>query len=327
MPDNPPAQGAQRTARRSRIILAALAIVAAVPAIAVAILLVYDWNQARPWLNAKVSEAIERPFAIRGTLAVQWKRPAEIMTGGGRAWRDYLPWPHLIANDVHVGNPVGMPARDMASVRRLSFSLNPFALLGRRIAIPVLRFDDPRVELLRTDATHSNWTFKQNEEPSRWKLGLERVVLARGVVHVTDAVTNADVTADIDTLENNRYGIGWILRGTYNGARIGGGGKAGTVLSLRNQDIPYPIQAELRAGATRIAETIYGEIRGAHDWGRQFPETLGSSALERLASLPPREMRRAIHAAFGNAKVAGRTEVGPDDINDGRASRKSRIGF
>jgi ATP-dependent Lon protease len=96
---------------------------------------------------------------------------------------------------------------------------------------------------------------------------------------------------------------------------------------LLNRLSVYEIEAPDAAGATRIAQTIYGEIRGAHDWGRQFPEALGSSALERLASLPPREMRRAIHAAFGNAKVAGRAEVGPDDINDGRASRKSRIGF
>ena len=53
---------------------------------------------------------------------------------------------------------------------------------------------------------------------------------------------------------------------------------------------------------------------------------LSPSALEKLAALPPREMRRAIHSAFGNAKVAGRSEVGPDDIQDPRA-RRQRIGF
>ena len=79
-------------------------------------------------------------------------------------------------------------------------------------------------------------------------------------------------------------------------------------------------------GAARIAASIYCEIRNAHDWGRQFPEALSPSALDKLASMPPREMRRAIHSAFGNAKVAGRTEVGPDDIQDARA-RKQRIGF
>jgi len=88
----------------------------------------------------------------------------------------------------------------------------------------------------------------------------------------------------------------------------------------------YQIDAPDAEGAARIARTIYGEIRGAHDWGRQFPETLPPSALEKLAALPPREMRRAIQCAFGNAKVAGRSEVGVDDIQDPRG-RKQRIGF
>jgi ATP-dependent Lon protease len=89
----------------------------------------------------------------------------------------------------------------------------------------------------------------------------------------------------------------------------------------------YEIDAPDAEGAARIAATIYREIRNAHDWGRQFPETPSASALEKLASLPPREMRRALHSAFGNAKLAGRSEVGPDDIHDPRAGRRQRIGF
>lgn len=88
----------------------------------------------------------------------------------------------------------------------------------------------------------------------------------------------------------------------------------------------YEIEAPDAEGAARIARTIYGEIRGAHDWGKKFPEALSEAALDKLASLPPREMRRAIQSAFGNAKIAGRSEVGPDDIHDGR-TRKGRIGF
>src|SRR5512145_1357386 len=68
----------------------------------------------------------------------------------------------------------------------------------------------------------------------------------------------------------------------------------------------YEIEAPDAEGAARIARTIYSEIRGSHDWGRQFPEAPSPSTLEKLAALPPREMRRAIHSAFGNAKIAGR---------------------
>ena len=88
----------------------------------------------------------------------------------------------------------------------------------------------------------------------------------------------------------------------------------------------YEIDAPDAAGAARIAANIYREIRGAHDWGKQFPEAPAEGALEKLASLPPREMRRALQSAFGNAKLAGRSELSPDDIQDGR-SKKPRIGF
>src|SRR5919109_2085925 len=78
---------------------------------------------------------------------------------------------------------------------------------------------------------------------------------------------------------------------------------------LVNRLTVYEIDAPDETGSARIALTIYSEIRNAHDWGRQFPETPGESALEKLASLQPREMRRALHAAFGNAKLAGRAEL------------------
>jgi ATP-dependent Lon protease len=88
----------------------------------------------------------------------------------------------------------------------------------------------------------------------------------------------------------------------------------------------YEIDPPDADGSQRIAGAIYREIRNSHDWGRQFPEALSEAALGRLASLPPREMRRAIHSAFGAAKITGRSEVGPDDIQDPRG-RKQRIGF
>jgi len=89
----------------------------------------------------------------------------------------------------------------------------------------------------------------------------------------------------------------------------------------------YEIERPDEAGSVRIASTIYGEVRNAHDWGRQFPEAPSESTLERLAGLPPREMRRAIQSAFGNAKLAGRSEVSPDDVQPGRGNRRQKIGF
>ncbi|HEY4638153.1 MAG TPA: AAA family ATPase [Burkholderiales bacterium] len=88
----------------------------------------------------------------------------------------------------------------------------------------------------------------------------------------------------------------------------------------------YEIEAPDADGAARIALAIYREIRGAHDWGKRFPQAPAAAVTDKLAALSPREMRRAVLAAFGNAKIAGRAELRPEDVQDARGQRR-RIGF
>jgi ATP-dependent Lon protease len=94
-----------------------------------------------------------------------------------------------------------------------------------------------------------------------------------------------------------------------------------------NRMAVYEIDSPDESGARRIAQTIYGEIRNGHDWGKRFPETPSAATLDKLASMAPREMRRAIQSAFGTAKLAGRAEVQPDDVQLTRGGRRQKIGF
>jgi ATP-dependent Lon protease len=88
----------------------------------------------------------------------------------------------------------------------------------------------------------------------------------------------------------------------------------------------YEIDPPDADGARRIAQSIYREIRDAHTWGRRFPESLSGAALDRLAGLAPRDLRRALVGAFGNAKLDGRDALGAEDLLD-RSGRRPRIGF
>src|SRR5918911_1465316 len=116
------------------------------------------------------------------------------------------------------------------------------------------------------------------------------------------------------------YASGAVWRGTANDA-------ARIPEPLLNRMTVYEIDAPDEAGSLRIARTIYSEIRNAHDWGRQFPEMPSDDTLAKLASLPPRESRGAVHARFGRAKFAGSGEVRPDDVQAVRGSRRHKIGF
>lgn len=103
-----------------------------------------------------------------------------------------------------------------------------------------------------------------------------------------------------------------------------------------DRSIPEPILSRMSvyeitppdtAGARRIAQAIYEEIRSAHGWGLRFPEALGEDALEVLARASPRDMRRAILHGFGTARVDGRDEIRGDDIRLERGTRRRPIGF
>ena len=94
-----------------------------------------------------------------------------------------------------------------------------------------------------------------------------------------------------------------------------------------NRMAVYEIDAPDEAGARRIAQKIYSEIRNGHDWGRRFPEMPSDDTLDKLAAMAPREMRRAVQSAFGTAKLAGRQEMQPDDVQLSRGARRQKIGF
>ena len=88
----------------------------------------------------------------------------------------------------------------------------------------------------------------------------------------------------------------------------------------------YEIAPPDASGARRIAASIYSDIRESHHWGRAFPETPSAAVLDRLSAIAPREMRRELVSAFGNARLESRDEISPDDLA-GRNARRPRMGF
>jgi ATP-dependent Lon protease len=88
-------------------------------------------------------------------------------------------------------------------------------------------------------------------------------------------------------------------------------------------DIPRPDDDE----SFRIAYRLYCEIVTEHDWG--FPVEPSPDVMEILAGLPPRDMRKHLMAAFGTAKLAGRSTLTPHDINLTKNGKRHprRIGF
>jgi len=88
----------------------------------------------------------------------------------------------------------------------------------------------------------------------------------------------------------------------------------------------YAIERPDADGSRRIALAVYREIVDAHRW--PFPTEPSQSVLERLASIPPRDMRKLLLDAFGTAHLAGRDHLLPEDIDSRKlCGRRARVGF
>ncbi len=121
-----------------------------------------------------------------------------------------------------------------------------------------------------------------------------------------------------DTAPDSRYGIRWKAVGHYNQATINASGKAGTVLSLRDVNTPYPVQADVRVGATRAV--IEGTLTNpAHLGALDVNLMLSGDNMAKLYALtgivlpstPPYETRGRLVATLKKGRRPIRIGISP----------------
>ncbi|TCS33782.1 hypothetical protein EDC30_11572 [Paucimonas lemoignei] len=236
-------------AQRKKILVIGAVAIAAVLVVIPLLLSVIDWNFAKPWIAQRVSDATGRSFAINGDLSLSWQKPAQTEVG----WRRLVPWPHLRAHDLVLGNPDwATTGETMATVPQVDFSLNPLALFAKKVSVSKLILTEPDLVLEIGKNGKNNWTFKDKEEkaPSQWQFELRDLDLNEGTIRLVDPVRKADVTTRIDTLDDGS--VVWKISGTLDKDKVSGNGKAGALLSLQESGNKYPVEADLKVGKSEL---------------------------------------------------------------------------
>lgn len=259
--------------KTSKAIIAVFATLLLLIVVAIIIIATFDWNRLKPTINEKVSTELNRPFAIRGDLGVVWERQKE-ETG----WRNWVPWPHVHADDIMLGNPPGIDEVTMVHLPRVEATLAPLALFTKTVYLPWIKLQQPDARLIRRSEKLNNWTFTlasdankdANAQPSSWSFRLDNILFDRGRIAIDDALNRADieilvnplgkplpfseVTGKSDSKVNaGDYIFGLTAKGRYNGQPVSGSGKIGGMLALRSEGTPFPVQADFRSGNTRVA--------------------------------------------------------------------------
>ncbi|MHC8364207.1 AsmA family protein [Pseudomonas sp. LS2P72] len=244
-------------------------------AVLVLIIAFFDWNRIKPPLNAKVSEELHRPFAINGNLAVVWQREPD--EGGWRAW---VPWPHVVAEDLSLGNPDWSKKPQMVTLKRVELRISPLALLAQRVVIPRIDLTEPNADLQRLADGRANWTFKfdpkdPNAEPSNWVVDIGAIGFDKGHVILDDQSLKTQLDLIIDPLGKpipfsdivgdktaktasekgatpQDYAFALKVKGQYHGQKLDGEGKVGGLLALQDAARPFPLQAQVKIADTRV---------------------------------------------------------------------------
>ncbi|WLI17927.1 AsmA family protein [Pseudomonas wuhanensis] len=244
-------------------------------AVLVLVIAFFDWNRIKPPLNAKVSEELHRPFAINGNLAVIWRREPD--EGGWRAW---VPWPHVVAEDLSLGNPDWSKQPQMAALKRVELRISPLALLAQRVVIPRIDLTEPNADLQRLADGRANWTFKfdpkdPDAEPSNWALDIGAIGFDKGHVMLDDQKLKTQLDLLIDPLGKpipfsdivgdkaakkalekggspQDYAFALKVKGQYHGQNLAGQGKTGGLLALQDATKPFPLQAQMKIADTSV---------------------------------------------------------------------------
>ena len=222
-----------------------------------------------------MSEELHRPFAINGNLAVVWQREPD--EGG---WRGWVPWPHVVAEDLSLGNPDWSKQQQMATLKRVELRISPLALLAQRVVIPRIDLSEPNAELQRLADGRANWTFKfdpkdPNAEPSNWVLDIGAIGFDKGHVTLDDQKLKTQLDLLIDPLGKpipfsdivgdkaakkavekggspQDYAFALKVKGQYHGQNLAGEGKTGGLLALQDASKPFPLQAQMKIADTSV---------------------------------------------------------------------------
>lgn len=218
--------------------------------IIVLVLAFFPWNRLRKPVNNLVSEKLNREFAIKGDLHVNFLSLT----------------PYISAGNIELENaPWSKPPGKMLTIRKAEFRLSLPALLRGRIVIPEIALSHPRISLEINARHQRNWVFrkrkaKRRKPPPIPAIGL--LTINQGTVRFRDAPHHTDITLHISAhspeSEHHQYGLEFNANGTYKGIRFDANGHGGPVLSLQDNKHPYPLDLTLKAGKTLA--TIDGTV-------------------------------------------------------------------
>lgn len=219
----------------------------------VAFLAWFDWDRLRGPLARYASAKIHRTVSIDGHLRVK-----------------LLTWtPTATVEGLRVSQPTWTKAGDMIAIKAVTVSVRLRPLLRGRVILPLVNLEQPRFDLRRSAQGKANWRFSDKPSTKAAKLPpIQQFIINDGVLRYADDKSKLYVNGVIEAREKRSgpYAEGFHMdgKGSINGNPFVLKIVGGPMINI-DPNRPYPFDADVRAGATRVMAK--GAITKPFDFG------------------------------------------------------------
>lgn len=240
------------------------------------------WTRSFLWLAAAVATPIVLSVLLIALFGWNWLRSpiehiAEQKTGrvlqinGDLSLHLGWPWPRLKANGVTFANPAWAQETYMVSTEMVEISVDVPQLLHGEVVLPLVHLIRPTVFLEQSSQDRKNWLLDAQQQDESARIRISQLTLDRGTLGYDDRATKTHIRSEISSVDipsaspetPASSGITFKATGQYNGLSLQAKGTGGSVLALRDETTPYPLQMDLNAGRTRVQAngTVTGLIQ------------------------------------------------------------------
>lgn len=223
----------------------------------VAVVIVFDWNWLRHPVQRLLTAQTGLETRIEGGLQGEWSlRPRFVIEG------------------FHMANAEWANEAELARIERAEVVVDLPELLRGRVVLPEIRLVKPNIALQRHADGRANWTFGAKaatdiavpEERAEVPL-IGLLVIEDGRLAYRDEKAGLNIDARVSTaVGEGGEGAGDVEvkgQGSLHVERFDFALRGGSLLSLREDDAPYPLTIEMVVGPTRgrISGTLKDPIR------------------------------------------------------------------